>query len=119
MKYFLIPLVYLINGLVTYFKMAFLIERSPLPGAYLVFMIVFVLIWLAFGTRPGYRTLERIVLWLHNLVHGILILTLPIGMVFALTGSYTLAFQVFFLVYFSSALVIFINLYYLKKRRHS
>lgn len=52
--------------------------------------------------------------------HGVVVLTLPIGIVFALTGSYVLALEILLTFYLPSILTVWLNflgIYFLEKRR--
>ena len=58
-----------------------------------------------------FSRIQQVVLLLFLILHGLISLTLPIGIVFALTGSYWLALKVFVTFYLPSIMLVWINLY--------
>lgn len=55
--------------------------------------------------------MQQVFLLLFLVFHGLVSLSLPIGMVFALTGSYWLAFKIFVIFYLPSIILVWLNLY--------
>lgn len=90
---YLFFIVVTLSGIVTYFGSNFLIDNPRFPIIYIT-IIVFVLLSAIFlQDKSWYKYIKTAVLTFHLVIHGLFLLTFPIGMVFAVIGSYYLAFR--------------------------
>lgn len=113
MRKFSFVLLLLANAFIIYGKLIFFVEEPEVPNYYLLLVLVFFILWMF---KRNYQ-LKALFLWLHNLLHGLVLISLPIGLVFALIASLTLTIQVLFLFYLPSGLLIWANLAYLRKSK--
>lgn len=116
-KYFFMILL-LINGAATYHKISFFAPKSVFRMPYLAVLVLILLSSLVVFDKPWYKYVRWITLGGHAVFHGVFLLSLPIGIVFALTGSYLLALQVLVVFYLPSALALFLNIRALKDMNH-
>lgn len=114
---YLFFLAVLLNGVVIYQKLIFLNENSKFNFYYLISLIVVILFYVFVKNQSWRQYLEKITLWVHLIFHGVFLVTFPIGMIFALIGSYLLAAKVFFFFYLPSALLFLFNFYLVKFKR--
>lgn len=78
---------------------------------YSVFSLLLLLGVFLTRKQSFFSRIQQVVLLLFLILHGLISLTLPIGIVFALTGSYWLALKVFVTFYLPSIMLVWINLY--------
>lgn len=78
---------------------------------YSVFSLLLLLGVFLTRKQSFFSRIQQVVLLLFLILHGLISLTLPIGIIFALTGSYWLALKVFMTFYLPSILLVWINLY--------
>lgn len=104
----------IINGSVTLHKLEFFISSLILSLSYIIILSMAFFIIYATKLKPISKCLNLIILWIHLVLHGIFLITFPVGIVFALIGSYLLAFQITLLFYIPSAIVVFFNIYVIK-----
>lgn len=78
---------------------------------YSVFRLLLLLGVFLTRKQSFFSRIQQVVLLLFLILHGLISLTLPIGIVFALTGSYWLALKVFITFYLPSIMLVWVNLY--------
>ncbi len=97
----------LVNALVSYHKLYFFADSISNVGW--IYLLGLVAILLLAYILPSYKVaILRLVLLAHLIFHGLFSLSLPIGMVFALIGSYYLAGKIFLIFYLPSFLAVFL-----------
>lgn len=115
-KYFF-PAVLFFNGAGAYHKMNFFAPNSMFVKVYLFVFAALLLSSLIAGNEAWFWYVKWVVLGVHALFHGMFLLSLPMGLVFALTGSYLLALQVFVVFYLPSAIALFLDIYMFRRMR--
>lgn len=103
----------LVNALAAVYKISFFTPNKYLPPMYLGVILLVVLWDLVLGRNTGFRVFRIVIIGLHLVFHGLVTISLPIGIVFALTGGYLLALQIFVTVYLPSILALFMSKVYL------
>lgn len=98
-----------VNLVITYFRMFFF----QLEVFYLVGMLICFILLLILRRSVYFHRLTQVILGLHLVFHGMVMLSLPVGLVFALIGSYWLALKVLVTIYLPSLLLVFLNSYLL------
>lgn len=87
---------------------------------YILFCVILFSLLLLSSRMVVYLRGQQAMFALFLVGHGVVVLTLPIGIVFALTGSYFLVLEIFLALYLPSILTVWLNLlgiYFLEKRR--
>lgn len=98
-----------LNVIVTYFLLRFfggekIYVKTVLVGLVLFFILLKTLY---------FNWYVKLLLMLHLLFAGLVMLSFPMGMVFAVIGSYFLAFQIAVTIYLPILLLVFLNSYFL------
>lgn len=112
---YLFLIVVTLSGIATYFESIFFLTHSLFPTIYITFIILVLLSAIFLADKSWTKYIKIAVLSFHLVIHGLFLLTFPIGMVFAVIGSYFLAFKIWLTVYVPSGLVALSNLYLIKQ----
>lgn len=107
----ILSIILLVNGIITWDKLRFFGLNPVHIRFYILFMPGIYPLALLLKNRPGGKLFLSLVFGGHGLVHGLVLLTLPMGMVFALTGSYLLALEILLRFYLPSGLAFMLSFY--------
>lgn len=89
-------------------------------AGYIIFCAILFSLLLLSSRMMVFLRVQQAMFALFLVGHGVIVLTLPIGIVFALTGSYVLAIEILLTFYLPSILTVWLNflgIYFLEKRR--
>lgn len=111
---YLFTITLIINAVIIYHKLNFFDTYPVIVNAYIIFMGIALLSSLLFGNKAWYIYPRQLILWIHVLLHGLFLLTFPMGTVFALIASYVFTLKVWLIFYLPSGLAFLLNMYVIK-----
>lgn len=107
-----------LNPTLIYLSSDFLIRKKDSQIIIIIYYILYLLFFII-SSKVIFPIYKKIINWIFLILTGIFTMTLPMGIVFALTGSYVLAIKIFLTVYLPVALVGLANLNLIQRHKRA